>query len=109
MIEVSSSYPKCWKKPTKGPCCNKKVANPDSCVDDLGDFTIKAVYLGGNAVVEFPLGYKFMKGVRTLLGTSAPPPKLQRSNINSSGIFTKLLYLKRGTSPFYECTCDHAR
>lgn len=81
MIEVSRSYPKCWKKPTKGPCCNKKVANPNSCIDDLGDFTIKAVYLGGNAVVDFQLGYKFMKGVRNLLGTSAPPPKLQHTAV----------------------------
>ena len=80
MIEVSVSYPKCWKKPTKG-ACNKKIDNPDSCVGDLGDFTVKAVYLGGNAVIDFPLGYKFMKGVRTLLGTSAPPPKFQHTAV----------------------------
>ena len=79
-IEVSVSYPKCWKKPTKG-ACNKKIPNPDSCVGDLGDFTVKAVYLGGNAVIDFPLGYQFMKGVRSLLGTSAPPPKFQHTAV----------------------------
>ena len=66
---------------TKGSTYYACDEDPVSCSTDLGDFVVTAVYLGGNACVDFEPGYAVMRGARSLFGKAIPAPNFQHTAI----------------------------
>ena len=52
-----------------------------SCADDLGDFVVTRVYLGGNPCLDFEPGYQMMRVARQLFGQRVPAPNFQHTAI----------------------------
>ena len=89
-----------------------------SCASDLGDFVVKAVYLGGNACLDFEPGYQMMRAARRLFGKRIPAPNFQHTAIwfgeNDAGddsvgaILVYGEYYNYNRDPTY-LSCDGAR